>query len=100
MSLLHRLESWVFAGLLAACATALPSQASAELITLRVGSGHPAGPTVYVTVMRDFVVPELKRRVAEETEHELRIIEGYAVLSVAAGESRYWGSSAKRVRFR
>jgi TRAP-type mannitol/chloroaromatic compound transport system substrate-binding protein len=35
--------------------------------------------------MRDFLVPELRRRVAEETEHELRIIEGYAgsIASVA-----------------
>ena len=63
----------------------VPAHVSAELYTLRVGSGHPAGPTVYVTVMRDYVVPELKRRVAEETEHELRIIEGYggAIASVA-----------------
>lgn len=67
------------------CIFALPAQVSAELFTLRIGSGHPAGPSVYVTVMRDYVVPELKRRVAEETEHELRIIEGYAgsIASVA-----------------
>jgi C4-dicarboxylate-binding protein DctP len=60
-------------------------QATAELYTLRVGAGHPAGPTVYATVMRDYLVPELKRRVAEETEHELRIIEGYggSIASVA-----------------
>ncbi len=68
--------------LIATAAAALPflwaAGASAELYTLRVGSGHPAGPSVYVTVMRDYLVPELKRRVAEETEHELRIIEGYA----------------------
>jgi TRAP-type C4-dicarboxylate transport system substrate-binding protein len=59
--------------------------AAAERFTLRVGSGHPAGGTVYATGMRDFLVPELKRRVAEETEHELRIIEGYAgsIASVA-----------------
>ena len=55
----------------------VPSLLSAELYTLRIGSGHPAGPTVYVTVLRDFLVPELKRRVEAETEHELRIIEGY-----------------------
>ena len=54
-----------------------PSLVFAELYTLRVGSGHPAGPTVYVTVLRDHLVPELKRRVIDETEHELRIIEGY-----------------------
>ena len=63
----------------------LPLRASAELYTLRVGSGHPAGPTAYVTVLRDYLVPELRRRVAEETEHELRIVEGYAgsIASVA-----------------
>ena len=55
----------------------LPPPVSADLYTLRVGSGHPAGPTVYVTVLRDYLVPELRRRVNEETEHELRIIEGY-----------------------
>ena len=54
-----------------------PGWASAEAFTLRVGSGHPAGPTVYVTVLRDYLVPELERRVAKETDHELRIIEGY-----------------------
>lgn len=62
-----------------------PLGASAELFTLRVGAGHPAGPSVYATVLRDYLVPELKRRVAEETEHELRIIEGYSgsIASVA-----------------
>ncbi|MDH3508850.1 MAG: hypothetical protein OEQ25_17060, partial [Gammaproteobacteria bacterium] len=52
--------------------------ARADLFTLRVGSGHPGGAIVYATGMRDFLVPELRRRVAEETDHELRIIEGYA----------------------
>ena len=55
----------------------VPSSLSAAQYTLRIGSGHPAGPTVYVTVLRDYLVPELKRRVEAETEHELRIIEGY-----------------------
>ena len=64
--------------LVSAAVLLLSSVASAELYTLRVGAGHPAGPTVYATVMRDYLVPELTRRVAEETEHELRIIEGYS----------------------
>ncbi|MFP6828880.1 MAG: C4-dicarboxylate TRAP transporter substrate-binding protein [Gammaproteobacteria bacterium] len=64
---------------------ALPAQVLAERFTLRVGTGHPAGPSVYATVMRDYLVPELKRRVAEETDHELRIVEGYggSIASVA-----------------
>ncbi len=62
-----------------------PDDAAAEQFTLRVGSGHPAGATVYVTVLRDYLVPELRRRVAGETDHELRIIEGYggSIASVA-----------------
>ncbi len=61
------------------------NDAAAEQYTLRVGSGHPVGATVYVTVLRDYLVPELRRRVAEETDHELRIIEGYggSIASVA-----------------
>ena len=61
------------------------TEAAAEQFTLRVGSGHPAGATVYVTELRDYLVPELRRRVAEETDHELRIIEGYggSIASVA-----------------
>ena len=69
-----------------AALTVLPATHSrAEQFTLRVGSGHPAGATVYVTVLRDYLVPELRRRVAEETGHELRIIEGYggSIASVA-----------------
>lgn len=53
------------------------STAQAETFTLRVGAGHPAGPTVYVNLVQDFFVPEVKRRVAEETDHEIEFIEGY-----------------------
>jgi C4-dicarboxylate-binding protein DctP len=53
------------------------SAAQAETFTLRVGTGHPAGPTVYVNMVQDFFVPEVKRRVAEETDHEIEFIEGY-----------------------
>ena len=71
--------------LFCAAAVLFSPVASAELYTLRVGAGHPAGPSVYATVLRDYLVPELTRRVAEETEHELRIIEGYSgsIASVA-----------------
>lgn len=82
-----RLGNRILATMALAALTALPrsEEASAEQFTLRVGSGHPAGATVYVTVLRDYLVPELRRRVAEETDHELRIIEGYggSIASVA-----------------
>jgi TRAP-type C4-dicarboxylate transport system substrate-binding protein len=59
--------------------------AYAEVYTLRAGSGHPVGGSVYAMAMQDFLVPELIRRVEERTDHELRIIEGYAgtIASVA-----------------
>lgn len=46
-------------------------------ITLRIGTGHPAGPAVYATQIRDFFVPEVRRRVAEETNYEINFVEGY-----------------------
>ena len=46
-------------------------------ITLRIGAGHPVGPTVYVNEMRDFFVPEVTRRVEEETDHEINFVQGY-----------------------
>lgn len=59
--------------------------AQADTFTLRVGTGHPAGPTVYVNLVQDFFVPEVKRRVSEETEHQVEFIEGYggAIAGVA-----------------
>lgn len=59
--------------------------ASADTFTLRIGSGHPNGPSVYVTDTANFFVPEVVRRVAEETEHEIEFVEGYggAIAGVA-----------------
>lgn len=53
------------------------SAAQAKRITLRIGTGHPAGPAVYATALRDYFVPEVKRRVAAETEHKINFVEGY-----------------------
>jgi len=74
------------AGGLAAAVTALGAGAAlAEDITLRIGAGHPNGPAVYVADVADFFVPEVKRRVAEETEHTIDFVEGYggAIAGVA-----------------
>ena len=63
----------------------LGSAAFADTFTLRIGSGHPNGPAVYVADTANFFVPEVKRRVAEETEHEIEFVEGYggAIAGVA-----------------
>ena len=59
--------------------------ALADTFTLRIGAGHPNGPAVYVTDVAEFFVPEVTRRVAEETEHEVEFVEGYggAIAGVA-----------------
>ncbi|MCG6902618.1 MAG: C4-dicarboxylate TRAP transporter substrate-binding protein [Rhodobacter sp.] len=61
------------------------SAAVADTFTLRIGSGHPNGPAVYVADTANFFVPEVKRRVAAETEHEIEFVEGYggAIAGVA-----------------
>ena len=51
--------------------------ALAEEFTLRIGAGHPNGPAVYVADVADFFVPEVVRRVAEETDHTITFVEGY-----------------------
>jgi C4-dicarboxylate-binding protein DctP len=58
--------------------------AHADNFTLRIASGHPAVNT-YVNLMTEFFVPEVTRRVAEETEHTIEFIEGYggSMVSVA-----------------
>jgi len=57
----------------------------ADTFTLRIGAGHPNGPAIYVTDTANFFVPEVKRRVAEETDHEVEFVEGYggAIAGVA-----------------
>jgi len=56
---------------------ALAAPAAAENFTLRIGSGHPSGPAVYVGLVENFFVPEVTRRVAEETDHSVTFIEAY-----------------------
>lgn len=51
--------------------------ASADTFTLRIGSGHPKGPTPYVNTMSDFFAVEVKKRVAEQTEHKVEFVEAY-----------------------
>lgn len=55
----------------------LPGKAAAESFTLRMGAGHPAGPTVYATMMQDFLAPEISRRVAARTKHSVHFVQGY-----------------------
>lgn len=55
---------------------ALPVTINAETFDLRIGAGHPA-TLPYVSELQDYFVPEVERRVGEETEHEVRFVEAY-----------------------
>jgi len=60
-----------------ALSTASVLPAAADTFRLRIGAGHP--PTLaYVIVASDYFVPEVERRVAEETEHRVRFIEAWS----------------------
>jgi len=61
-----------------AMAIALGTAAHAKKITLRIGSGHPVKPVAYVTVMQNFFVPEVTKRVQARTKHKVKFIQGYA----------------------
>lgn len=62
---------------LAASAAMGTASASAETITIRIGSGHP--PTVvYAGLMKTFFQPELKKAIEAKTDHTVKFIEGYS----------------------
>lgn len=60
-------------GIASALALGLP--AAADNFTLRIGSGHPSGPSVCVNLVENVFVPEVTRRVAEETSHTVTFIQ-------------------------
>lgn len=60
------------AALLAAQATAW-----AENFTLRIGSGFPSAPSVFVNEAEKFFVPEVVKRVKEKTGHTVAFTEAY-----------------------
>jgi C4-dicarboxylate-binding protein DctP len=62
--------------LLVAATAALALPARAQPIQLRIGSGHPAGATVYVTELQQFFVPEVVRR-ARQRGLEVSFTEAY-----------------------
>jgi C4-dicarboxylate-binding protein DctP len=63
------------------------SEIPGQNITLTVGAGHPAGGAItYANRMESWFVPELKARVAAETNHTLEVIEGYGGSIATLGE--------------
>lgn len=62
----------------AAALFALQPDARAETYTLRIGAGHPLAVADYIQVAHSFFIPEVQKRVANETDHEVKFIEAWA----------------------
>jgi TRAP-type C4-dicarboxylate transport system substrate-binding protein len=51
--------------------------AVADSFTFRIAAGHPAAPLSTVNQLQKTFVPNITKRVAAETDHKVRFIEGY-----------------------
>tara|TARA_R110002124_G_scaffold74783_4_gene200836 strand:- start:158 stop:1219 length:1062 start_codon:yes stop_codon:yes gene_type:complete len=54
------------------------SLSSADVINLRMGSGHPIGLLAYTETASEWFAPELKRRIEERTDHTVNLQELHA----------------------
>jgi C4-dicarboxylate-binding protein DctP len=71
------LASVAAAGLMALAATATATPAFADNFNLRIAAGHPSAPLATVNQANKTFVPNVTKRVAAETDHTVRFIEGY-----------------------
>ncbi len=71
--------------LAAGIAAAAPA-AQAETFRLSIGAGHPADAAVWITTMRDFFAPEVKKRVKERTGHDIEWVDAYGGAVCKLGE--------------
>jgi len=65
------------AGVIAFAAAATATSAFADSFTFRIAAGHPAAPLATVNQLQKTFVPNVTKRVAAETDHTVRFIEGY-----------------------
>jgi TRAP-type C4-dicarboxylate transport system substrate-binding protein len=74
--------------LIAAAVLGLASagRATAETYKLTIGAGHPADAAVWITAMRDFLAPEISKRVAQKTTHKIEWVSAYGGSVCKLGE--------------
>jgi len=60
--------------------------ASADTFRLTIGSGHPADAAIWITTMRDFLAPEIAKRVAQKTGHKIEWVNAYGGSVCKLGE--------------
>lgn len=62
------------------------SSALADTFRLTIGAGHPADAAVWITALRDFLAPEISKRVAEKTGHKIEWVNAYGGSVCKLGE--------------
>ncbi len=77
MTARKQLATVAAAGVLAVAAAATTTSAIADSFTFRIAAGHPAAPLASVNQLQKTFVPNVTKRVAAETDHTVRFIEGY-----------------------
>ena len=70
----------------AAIGAAGASPALADTFRLTIGAGHPADAAVWITAMRDFLAPEISKRVAAKTSHKIEWVDAYGGSVCKLGE--------------
>ncbi len=71
------LVAYAAAGVISAGMVLSAPVANADNFTLRIAAGHPAPPLEPVNQLQKTFVPNVTKRVAAETDHTVRFIEGY-----------------------
>ena len=67
----------LFAGTVTFGMATFQAPSVADSFTMRIAAGHPAAPLSQVNQLQKTFVPNVTKRVAAETEHKIRFIEGY-----------------------
>ncbi len=60
--------------------------ATADTFRLTIGSGHPADAAIWITTMRDFLAPEIAKRVEQKTGHKIEWVSAYGGSVCKLGE--------------
>ncbi len=77
MDLRTKLAAFATVGAISVGLVFSASTAIADNFTLRIAAGHPAPPLSPVNQLQKTFVPNVTKRVAAETDHTVRFIEGY-----------------------
>lgn len=70
----------------AALAFAGTGSVQADTFRLTIGSGHPADAAIWITTMRDFLAPEIAKRVEQKTGHKIEWVNAYGGSVCKLGE--------------